>query len=264
MKRRIIIFGTILLAACGSSKQASNGSFVPAKHLTAQVDGSIQEWGTTDLQYDKKLKCVYSIASDENNVYVFVKSLDKAQEMRILDGGLEVWLDTESKGLNAIGVLFPLPQGPVLQTERTPFNKTQQKPDEKTAQLQSKLKLVNYNLSGFKKEWNGNQSVKGNCPVKVAIDWDEKNNLVYELAIPYAALPNEIRAKMDILTLNIVINGISMPQDDNFRGGPPPGGGGDGDFGGPPPGGGFGGPQGGDMSKMAEKTEMKVRVKLIG
>lgn len=262
MKRRMIIFGTILLAACGSSKQASNRSFVSAKHLTAKVDGSVQEWGTTDLQYDKKLKCVYSIASDENNVYVFVKSLDKAQEMRILDGGVEVWLDTESKGLNAIGVLFPLPQGPMAQTERTPLKKTQQKPDEKIAQVQSKLKLVNYNLSGFKKEWNGNQSVKGNCPVKVAIDWDEKNNLVYELAIPYTALPNELRAKMDLLTLNIVINGIALPQNDQGRGGPPPGGG-DGDFGGPPPGAGFGGPQG-DMNKMSEKVEMKVRVKLIG
>lgn len=262
MKRRMIIFGTILLAACGGSKQASNSSVLPAKHLSAQIDGSIQEWGTTDLQYDKKLKCIHSISSDGDNVYVFVKSLDKAQEMRILEGGMEVWLDPESKGANPIGVLFPLAQAPTTESERAPLNKMQQKPDEKTAQIQTKLKLTTLNLSGFKKEWNGNQSVKGNCPVKVAIDWDEKNNLVYELAIPYTALPNELRAKMDLLTLNIVINGIALPQNDQGRGGPPPGGG-DGNFGGPPPGAGFGGAQG-DMNKMSEKVEMKVRVKLIG
>ena len=237
------IVSLILIESCGSSKKASSSSGTQedkyySRHLTPVIDGKMNEWGDT-LLYDNSTKCIYSIANDESALYIAIKATDRIQQMKIVQGGMEIWIDDKAKKKKSIGVKFPLGGGSMsMPTGRTSGSGQDSKEMKLQMRQQMKLQMLTMELTGFKESLNGPQSVYSDVlQVKPVIDWDDKDNMIYELVIPFAALDETVRANLNNISIGIFINGLKMDQ--GSGGGMPSGG---------PPGGGMrggGGPPGG-------------------
>jgi hypothetical protein len=246
------IVSLILIESCGSSKKAGSSSGTPedklySRHLTPVIDGNMNEWGTT-LLYNNSAKCIYAIANDDSALYIAIKAMDRTQQIKIVQGGVEIWIDDNAKKKKSIGVKFPLGGGSMpMPTGRTGGSGQ----DSKEMRQQMKLQMLRMELTGFKEGLNGRHDVYSNVPVKPVIDWDDKDNMVYEVAIPFAALDETVRANLNNISIGIFIKGLKM---DRGLGGMPAGG---------PPGGGMqggGGPPGGMRpggSGMPDQSQMQ-------
>lgn len=227
----------ILLESCGSSKKTGSSSGTSedkyySRLLTPVIDGKMNEWGET-LLFDNSTKCIYAIANDDSALYIVIKAMERSQQMKIVQGGMEIWIDDMAKKKKSTGVKFPVGGGSMsMPTGRTSGGGQ----DSKEMRQQMKLKMLTMELKGFKEGLNGPQSVSSNVQVKPVIDWDDKDNMIYEVVIPFAALDETVRAKLTHISIGIFIKGLKMEQG---PGGGMPGGGmpGGGRPGGGPPGG---------------------------
>jgi hypothetical protein len=234
-----ITVSLILFESCGSSKKTGSSSGAPeekyySKQLTPVIDGKMNEWGET--LYDSDTKCTYAIANDKSALYIAVKSADRIQQMKIIQGGMEIWIDDKAKKKKSIGVKFPLGGGGMsMPTGRTSGQDSKEMKQQMRQQM--RLQMLRMELTGFKEGLNGPHDVYSDVQVKPSIDWDEKDNLVYELVIPFAALDETVRANLNNISIGIFIMGLKMEQ--GSGGGMPPGGrsGGGRPGGGGPPGG---------------------------
>jgi hypothetical protein len=227
MKKTLIpvtIISLILTQSCGSSKKTSSSSGESqekyySRYLTPVIDGKMNEWGDT-LMYDNSTKCIYSIANDESALYIAIKAIDRIQQMKMIQGGMEIWIDGKVKRNKSIGVKFPLGGGIMSM----PDNRSSTR-DSKEMRQQMMAQMLTMELIGFKEGMNGSQSIYSGTEVKPAIGWDNKDNLIYELAIPLAALNEAVKADLKNISIGIFINGLEMPQNSGsgMPGGPPGG-----------------------------------------
>jgi len=209
MKRTIVaiaIVSLILIQSCGGSKETSSSSEKSegkyySRHLTPMIDGKMNEWGDT-LLFDNSTKCIYSIANDESALYISIKATDRIQQMKIIQGGMEIWIDDKAKKNKATGIRFPVGGGDLsMPTDRA----SGQDPNEMRQQV--KLKMGSMELAGFKDGLNGSQSVYSKAQVKLALDWDDKDNMIYELAIPFAALEETVKDNLNNISIGFLLKG---------------------------------------------------------
>lgn len=251
-----VVGSFILIASCGGSKKTSSSSGASedkfhSRYLTPVIDGKMTEWGE-ELLYDNTTKFIYAVSNDATAIYIAIKAADRAQQMKIVQGGMEIWLDDKAKKKKSIGVKFPLGGGDMAMPAA---RNTGNAPDPNERRLQMKLKMLKMELTGFKEDINGLHDIYSNVQVKPVIDWDDQDNMIYEVAIPFAALDETAGANLNTISIGIFIKGVRMEQGGGGMpgggrpagGGPPPGGGG-------PPGGMRGG--GGGMPDRSEMENM--------
>jgi hypothetical protein len=247
------IVSLILVQSCGSSKETSSSPQKPeekyySRILTPVIDGKMNEWGDT-LLYDNSTKCIYSIANDASALYICIKATERLQQMKIIQGGMQIWIDGKVKKNKSIGIKFPIGGG-TMQMSSSARNK---EPDTREIRQQARSQMLTMELTGFKDGLNGAQSIYSNAQVKPVIEWDNKDNLVYELAIPFTAFDETFAANLNNISIGIFINGLKIPE--GMGGGMPAGG---------PPGGmpSGGGPPGGmrpagGSGGMPDQTQME-------
>jgi hypothetical protein len=248
-----VIVSLILIESCGSSKQTVSPSGTSeekfhSKRLTPVIDGKMNEWGDA-LLFDNTTKCIFAIANDDSALYIAIRAADRAQQMKIVQGGMEIWLDDKAKRKKSIGVKFPVGGGGMSMPAGRPGEGGQNAIDMR--QLM-KLKMLTMELTGFKEGLNGTRSVYSDFQVKPVIEWDERDNMVYELVIPFAVLDETVRTNLTNISIGIFIKGLQMEKSfDGMAAGRPPGGG--------PPGGGRSGgmrPGGGSMPDQGQMENM--------
>jgi len=245
----VCIILLMLIQACGSSKETNSTTHAStekydSRYLSATADGKMDEWGDK-LSYDNSSKCIYSIANDSSALYIAIKVLDRTQQMKMVQGGMEIWIDSKAKKTKSTGVKFPVGGSAVTM----PVSRNNNNPDPKEMRQQTRAQMLTMELTGFKEGLNGSQSVYSDIPVKPVADWD-KDNLVYELVIPFSALNDNIAANLNNISIGIFINGVKLPESGGMPGGGMPVGG--------PPGGMR--PLGGGGS-MPDRTQMNTIAK---
>jgi hypothetical protein len=233
-----------------------NSVWAPA-HV--KVDGHLNEWPDTLQGYNKATALFYTIANDENNLYVVMKSVNRMNSSKIIGGGIDFTINTtdkkKKKQAGDFVIKYPIVdmanlQGMIMQRMR-PQNGPPQPLDSAAAadirrQLISSIKEIG--LEGFKDIPDSSISIYNDYQIKAAIDIDSKNTLAIEMAIPLKYL--HISANTTLF-YNIKLKGLQL----NFPNGmpQPPRGfqGGNGGF----PGGGrgnFGGGGGGMPRSMGD------------
>lgn len=245
-----LVFSVFLMESCGSSKNTNTSPGTSAdkiysKFLTPVIDGKMNEWGDA-LMFDNTTKCIYAIANDTAALYITIRAADRAQQMKIVQGGMEIWVDDKAKKRKTTGVKFPIGGGAMSM----PAGRTSENRQNGIDMRQlMKLKMLTMELTGFKEGINGSHNVYSNLQVKPVIDWDERENMVYELVIPFAVLDETVSANFTNISVGIFIKGLKMEKGfDGMPAGGPPGGG---RPGGMRPGGG-GMPDQGQMENMSK------------
>jgi len=230
-----------VLALCCNAQTAGMGAMPP----------------NTKVIKDEDNYTAYAVYKDDKSMYVKLFITDSLQKRKVLQHGMELWIDTKGKKNKTTGILFPLPPGgntfpgggnrtaagdppPSFQN-----NSAKKGADTSTADLV--LKRQDVVLKGFAGDnINGQANVKslpGGITVSLQMIGD---TMVYEASMPFSVVgvnPSADKA----LSIGIVEKGIELPGfgdgdggpggPGGFDGGGPPGGDGGGPPPGPPPGG---------------------------
>ena len=232
-----------------------------------KIDGKLTEWGEGLKAYNKNVQLWYSIANDDKNIYLAIKSTDLDNNNKILAGGISFTLNTEGKKKtkNAFTITFPIIKrtggGRVGRGGKRVGFGQDDTPDTTaivTQQNQTLATSKEISAIGFADITDTLVSIYNEYGIKAAANIDSKGVLVYELAVPLSLLKIAVGDQKE-LAYNIKINGLQLSGGGGFGGGNSfgggggrnGGGGGGGGFGG----GGFGGGKSADVSDMMSPTD---------
>ena len=236
-----------------------------------KVDGKLSEWNNSFQAYNKATKLYYTLANDDKNIYLAIKSTDVQNNAKIIAGGITFTLNTDDKkkekdafsltypvrpargpggpgGPNAAGVTRVVVGGGGGDNVRIdvrgfggPGNTfTVDSAMIKAAHERTIAAAKEIKVFGFKDIADSLISIYNEYGIKAAIGYDDKGNFTYELAIPLNALSLSVDNAKEF-AYNVKVNGLQLMMRMNMDGGGPGGGGRDGGGGG----GGFGGGGGG-------------------
>jgi hypothetical protein len=233
---RFVLFGLILTACSPKISDKITWQSIPVI-----IDGQASEY-PGKLYYSSKTKMTYSLSNDKANLYLCFKITDEIMQLKIINAGMEIWLDTTSKAKEQFGILFPCASSNKMNMDgtRPSINTEGQKPDVSKMKQDFFLCQTVMQLKGFKYTTKGVRPLEDVSGIKVKINWDSFNIMIYEAVIPFKTFYKESLSAFDstkTFALTINVNAIQMPN--MPRGGGP---GGEG-----MPGGGGGMPEGGGM-----------------
>jgi hypothetical protein len=262
----------LLLASAGLFAQEASKKLkdVQANNLFApssvKIDGRLREWNNDFQAYNKSTHLYYTVANDEKNLYLVIKTSDMTTSAKIAAGGISFLINTDGKKKeqDAYTLTYPIiprptgrpggggppgaaggggmrlmtfgggPGGPGSGRGGAPDSAMVKAMHERTINAAKEIKVA-----GFKEITDSLIAIYNEYNIKAAINYDDAGAFIYELAVPLKLLGLGVDDSKE-LAYNIKLNGLQF----NFRmvpdGDGPPGGGG----------GGPGGPGGGGMRTM--------------
>jgi hypothetical protein len=263
---KIILFRTIALsllitaASCSSSKH-SNAKRLPGTWQIEPiaVDGSNKDWPSPYPDYDEKAMLGYAVSNDSKNLYISVETGDLATQLKILRGGLTVWIDKTGGTEQVTAVNYPLPNEKRYDKhggeaeDRPAAGQWQQgngsSADKQRMAIEDKVQLLladakEFSLQGFK-SCNLQYPLleKDTCGIVVRMNIDADNEMVWEAVIPLKSFyyKGELEKRDNGKAMSICIETIGQKRPAGGGGGGNRGGSGNGGGGGFRPSIGFGG-----------------------
>ena len=220
-----------------------------------------------EYRYDPKTELHYGISYDDKYLFVNMKTSNKTLQRKIMMSGLTLWLDTNGRGKEQLGLVFPLQHKvPDLQPK-----------DRKQGALQkrkTKAEIEKFNLRYVKgmelmdrigydgtREPQSGRNVNDEG-INAILHMDSTEFLYYLACIPLDYIFNDPRQYLTdpekYFSFSFEIEGVDMPQQGQGGGRPSMGGqmGGGGSGGGRPSGGGPPSGGGGDIPDMSQMQEM--------
>jgi hypothetical protein len=204
----ILLGGLLLLGGCRSSRESADSLQPSAWQQTAlTIDGSDSDWPQPLPNYDRKEKLAYAVTNDNDNLYIRLSTKDEQTQQKIIQGGLTVWLNTrgERTDQGAAGIAFPTGNTheggkSILTAGRPEMYKN------KVAALDA---IKDYSLYGFTKDHdmkNYNYGDSNELGIDLKIDFNEAGALVYEAAVPLAALFNKGKGLGKSIAVGLIID----------------------------------------------------------
>ena len=207
LKLLVVALFAATFFACHSSKHTKTkrlpGGVWQEKPIT--IDGLNNDWPAPYPEYDDKAMLGYAVSNDRDNLYITVETGDEATQMKILREGLTVWIDKEGEQNELVAINYPLPtdsKGDAENRKKPGGGRFQQGPSgeaggdqeqKKRMELEEKVRRLlpearEYSLQGFK-ACNLQFPLMENdtCGIKVRMDIDSDNEMVWEAVIPFKA-----------------------------------------------------------------------------
>lgn len=201
--------------------------------LPVTVDARTSEY--KDMRfYNSKTRMFYSVYNDSINLYVCLTIKDEKIQQQIVMAGMEVWIDTTKRNRQLTGIKYPIKtsQRPEMSPEPNGF--PAQKPDISMIRQNFMLTPMVGEIKGFNNIPEGLSPLVTMEGLKVKMEWDGNESLIYELQVPLEIWYKKINFvdSTDIFCLTVNINALEMP---GMKGDPPGDGPGGVGFGGNPP-----------------------------
>jgi len=214
---KIMLFLIIMLGICISAEaqkidDVQNGR-VRAKS-PVRIDGKLTEWGDTLKAYNKSTKLWYTLANDDKNIYLVIKSTNQANNNKILASGISLAINTadKKKDKEAFIITYPVIAsigGRGAGRGRRGVGQQQDAPDSAAIADQQKTTLATakeISAIGFKDITDTLISIYNEYSIKAAANFDAKGNFIYELSVPLSLLGITADGKTEI-SYNIKVNG---------------------------------------------------------
>jgi hypothetical protein len=211
----ILIFLTLL--AC-SQKIVNNNLWQDKAVIT---DGVISERQSLRY-YNEATKLFYDLSNDDKNFYVFLKTNDQQMQIRILQAGMSVWIDTTGNKKRHVGLLYPLMSVKKVSYShekplRTNFDSVRNDKEHFHKLKEDFLSAENKQLMsivGFKNFLSGLTFSDNIRSVTAKINWDSLQCMNYEAVIPLKSFYKE-RLSSDsskVFSFSVVANANRVPQ----------------------------------------------------
>jgi uncharacterized membrane protein YgcG len=202
---------TIANLCSAQTKQAPTLQPPPAN---IRIDGDIKEWGDSLRYYNAEKMINFSVANNKDTLYLAIRVNDRSEQARILRAGITFSIDPKGKKKETFSLIFPLnlDGGTPLSAIRKDDNGdiTQQDRDELIRERLTTLRGIR--VVGFKDIEGDMITTSNTYGIQMAINYDEKDYLVCEAAIPLKFFHADDPAKNE-WAFNFRINGIQRkPQ----------------------------------------------------
>jgi len=230
MKKYLLI---IMFAACTAFVNAQDVSTAKWVPQPVVVDGNANDWHLPLNFYDSETKLLFAISNDSANIYLCFEAKDEATQRKIMRAGMKISLETKGRDRRSASVAFPLApkdrdkSNEPDNTENTGHanasdnagNNTQaadatyHKPDPTVLRQKFLMNNIIMNLEGFVTT-NGMVPVRGKS-ISAAMNWDEQDNLFYEIAIPIKEFLEDGYTAEDIareITLHVEVNAMQQTE----------------------------------------------------
>ena len=211
---------TILFASINFSVQAQKLPAVQQVSLRApaniKIDGRDNEWGESLQAYNKNVDVFYSIANDNNNLYLIIKATDKQTIYKIINGGISFGISTSGKEeINTKTFTYPKfdrRNFPSINLDNKPVAKKGIAPNSVqvdsfrnaiSKNLNDRAKMVELSLGKTKTDTL--ISIYNDLGIKVAQQFDTTLSYVYEIAVPLAYLGSRTGSN---ISYNVKLNGM--------------------------------------------------------
>jgi hypothetical protein len=183
---------SLFIGACGIIKGSKKQDTLPGtwQLQPVTIDGDSKDWPSPYPNYDSKAMIAYATSNDKENLYITVETGDVLTQMKILEQGMVVSVDTGRKRENHFKISYP------LQNDADPLEppKTDDGQLQITRTFEQKLarqaeKANQLAFEGFSRCVGGfivTQTTP--CGIKVRMRIDEYKQLVWEAKIPFKEL----------------------------------------------------------------------------
>lgn len=187
----------IMLITLALSANAQKKSEIATKNqwVTAIIDAKQNEWGDSLKNFDSDTKFHYSVANDNNNIYLAIAVSDKQRIQNLLAGGITFFITTDGKKKQGQAIIFPIIT-PHKQVQKT-------NPEQAIRQSLNSARAIK--VMGFEKILDGNISINNDYGIKAAAALTDSGQFIYEAAIPLERL-NLTSGSAKELNINIKLN----------------------------------------------------------
>lgn len=269
--KKIISVLALFLVARAFSQETADGKW---RSMPIAIDGFGNEWSAPLRFYNSEASLFFAILNDSTNLYLCFEVRDEQTQTKINEAGMRIELKSKGKLKCDASIDFPLmekkEQAPPAEegAEAGAGKKRHAEADE----TRNTYILQNVSLlaRGFATQ-NGLLPVKDSAGIDVALNWDTKGEMAYELKIPLKELFGPGFSLQDVtkaISMRVEVNAFARPESSGggstgMPGGGMPGGNGSGATinggmtGAMPPRGGSGHHGGGPSSPMYEVKTLK-------
>jgi hypothetical protein len=199
----VIVIGVVLLnlSAAFSQKKAEMINTRWANNPIV-ADGSLSDWPDSLSLFNEATNLYYSLANDDKNVYLAIRSASKQDLTKILAGGISFSANIEGKKKDPATVIFPV-------LDRTPgkSKNTKEQPEIEEMQKQILSRIKDIKVAGFKEIIDGGISLQNTYGIRAAASFDKNNNLIQEIIIPLSLLNLSTTSAAEV-TYSIRVNGL--------------------------------------------------------
>ncbi|GAC1426013.1 MAG: hypothetical protein NVS1B13_08520 [Flavisolibacter sp.] len=212
-KRYLYYFPVFFALSCSPAKKTSVPPFeikLPAAFLPdITIDGRADEWGTVPSDFSPRSTLQISVANSAKSLFILMRIPDLYEQVKLLEGGMEVWVDLGGLKNKNTGIAYPVKGEIADQLERQhPSNNA--KAIIRQERLQMLGQLISFNRFGFKEPYNSVQSLRKLTGFNGAINWDDKDVLIYELTIPFMAFTTSV--KNGPIAIGFNMHGLDRPK----------------------------------------------------
>lgn len=202
----LFVFMSIVIASCTVTHKISHW-----QSIEINPDGVSEEYTTPLRYFDIESKVQFTFSNDFENIYFCIRATEEAPQLKILQAGLQIGIDTLGNKKNIALLEFPLNQ----------HSKNNAPPSEKSdkkvfkGEINELKDLLNeFKISGFNVPINGIIPMQNQYGIKLAIQFNKEKDLTIEGVIPFRTFFKEKVSFDDIgkpIYITIEINEMQKP-----------------------------------------------------
>lgn len=203
-KSALLILLTFYFTNNFSQSLVSSSSWSEQK---INIDGISNDWENQLDFYDIKTHLMFGIANDSTTLYLVFQNPDEGAQSKLFRCGMKVTIAVKKLKRKAT-LNYPLPQSG--EEDAGPDHI----PDMEVLKNNFRMQSIMMVAEGFALH-NGMLPVSDTSVIKPAINWNENNNMIYELAIPFEEIYGKDFSATDLtneLTLHVEINAMEKPH----------------------------------------------------
>ncbi|MVN20320.1 DOMON domain-containing protein [Mucilaginibacter arboris] len=183
-----------------------------------KIDAKLNEWNNSLQANNKTTNLYYTIANDDKNLYLAVKSTDQNNSNKIAGGGITFTVNTsgKKKDKDAFVIFFPVVNRASMPNQFRQRggggNGQPQMPDSvRVANMRNQLlaSAKEITIKGFKDIPDSVIAIYNEYGIKAAVGYDNNGSFIYELALPLKELGLSTGSTKE-LAYNIKVNGIQF------------------------------------------------------
>ena len=170
------------------------------------ADGNASDWGLPLRFGNETGSLQYAITNDRENIYVSVASNDQATQMKMLRAGIKVYIDIKGKKSTDMGLVYPFKDQDELTNRRMGIRNANPNAMKEKMILDANI----FSCFGFINMENRIYDLKDTSHIKIGMNYDAYNNLVFEAIIP---LKNVLtipitNTKAPSISVGIIVNNM--------------------------------------------------------
>lgn len=198
MIHRLFLFA-FLLSTCHSLLAQDKVTKSIRMENPPVINADLQEWGDSLLYNFEGQGMRYSLANDDEYLYVSIQVKDQASQLKAIYSGFSISVNKEGKQKQGPTVIFPIPD---LAARRSMDAKEEIRQTKDMRQAGLNMVRAIY-VAGFDKIVDGPISMENLYGIRTAVKLDSAGNLNYEAAISLKQLDVD---RNKAFALNIRIN----------------------------------------------------------